>query len=56
MKIVVLFLNYTRNQFMSISYFLGGIAGLMKGAVFTLSACMSFWAVYVVVVSHVFPG
>ncbi len=56
MKNMVLFLQLHTQSFYVRIVFLGGIAGLMKGAVFTLSACMSFWAVYVVVVSHVFPG
>jgi len=41
---------------MPASCFLGGIAGLMKGAIFILSACMGFWALHVVAVSQIFPG
>jgi hypothetical protein len=36
--------------------FLGGIAGHMKGAVFTLSACLAFWGLFVVAITHIVPG
>ena len=36
--------------------FTGGITEFMKGAVFTLSACMSLWGLYVLAVTQIFSN